>query len=187
MKNIYILIALSLAVTTSNAKPMMDGQVPSLGKVSFTVAIKRQQCNVEVGNPVQANRTVNLGQLPNRIGATSPLIPINFKFSGCQGFKSIQKIMFSKDLPNSGQSSGNRDFITTKNPKVRFYLYDDVAATRPFKEIDFGKQPPSLDQQPVEIHTVCYARAEIHANGSDSTPPGADTYTGRAEFTITYN
>ena len=63
--------------------------------VTFTGEVKDLTCTVQVGGP---NNVVDLGMLDSVQGSTGTIVPVMFRFSGCDGTAKLSSIQLVSSL-----------------------------------------------------------------------------------------
>ena len=152
--------------------------------LTFKAEIHQKNCIISAGNEPSSNPTVHLGTVGRKAPSKSALVPVYFVFEQCDS-QTIDVIEFVNDMPGAGAVSGGKDFISTKDPNLKIYLYSDYGAKSPFKKLDFT--PTGKPIVIGEKITACYARAEVGPGDVDLSKFQANTFTGKGQFLVKFH
>lgn len=152
--------------------------------LTFEADIQQKNCIISAGNEPSSNPTVHLGTVGRKAPSKSALVPVYFVFEQCDS-QTIDVIEFVNDMPGAGAVSGGKDFISTKDPNLKIYLYSDYGAISPFKKLDFT--PTGKPIVIGEKITACYARAEVGPGDVDLSKFQANTFTGKGQFLVKFH
>lgn len=155
--------------------------------INFEADVKLPSCTVWAGwlpKPLGDNTYMHVGFMRNLPEAEGPILPLGFQFKDCDAsVQTISNIEYTKDLkswPNSQTAPIGATWISTSNPKIRLYLYDDPAGDRPSKLKEFK---PSESVDPNKVLVPFY----IQARNFTKEEATSGEFEAEAQFTITYN
>lgn len=186
MKNI-VLKSIAFFMLSVPIIARADVQTTDPLTVTFKVKVKKKQCVVDVKAGASVHNPIDLGKIKKKIGATTNIIPLEFKFHSCDGAKVVESITYSRDLFGQGHQDKS-PFITTQftddnsMSPVRIYLYENQDGTVPFKTKNFGAIGHQINE--TEWVSVSFIQAKI-PEGSNLSKKG--NFKGAAQFSITYN
>ena len=182
------LILCAASVISPNALSFYDAQ-RATGQITFKVQLKNEPCKISVNSSSVDKPLVDLGTVSNTVGSTGARIPIYFNFQQCDNsFSGVKSVKFNSDFgfaqnPGSDKGGPNEGFISTKNTKVKIFLYANRVGNDRFTERDVSMTPIPIGEEVL----VCFAQAEVRSHKGDSSPASAGPFEGVAEFVITYN
>ena len=149
--------------------------------VTFVGEVKDLTCTVQVGGP---NNVVNLGMLDAVPGATGTIVPVMFRFSGCDKDAKLSSIQLTGA---QNGSHADEDITTgllgTDRHDVMIQLMTKVDGTFENKPVSFEDQ----QQNPMDLAAggaVTPYYAQLQAD--DVNAPKAGPVNSNAVFTVVY-
>lgn len=148
--------------------------------VTFTGEVKDLTCTVQVGGP---NNVVNLGMLDAIQGAKGTIVPVMFRFSGCDQNAKLSSIKLT------GAQNGTpadedlaKGVLGTDRDNVTVQLMTKVDGTFSKDAVSYENQGQPMDLAAGGSVTPYYA--QLKADAAAAPTPGPVNST--AVFTVTY-
>ena len=148
--------------------------------VTFVGEVKDLTCTVQVGGP---NNVVNLGMLDAIEGAKGTVVPVMFRFSGCDQDAKLSSIQLTSAQNGTPVDENlEKGVLGTDRDNVTVHLMTKVDGTFNKDPVSFETQGQGLDLTAGGAVTPYYAQLWADAG----TAPKAGPVNSTAVFTVVY-
>lgn len=148
--------------------------------VTFVGEVKDLTCTVQVGGP---NNVVKLGMLDAVPGAKGTIVPVMFRFSGCDTKAKLSSIALTGAQNGTpGDEDLDTGVLGTDRDNVTVHLMTNVDGTFTKTPVSYENQGQAMDLAAGGAVTPYYAQLW----GDKGTAPKAGPVNSTAVFTVVY-